>query len=70
MNFRFDYHNKILTILQSLNCNVLENGSAYFGGGTILTLDFDEYRWSKDIEGIITIVSELNKGADFKFGAA
>lgn len=58
MSFRLDHHNKILAILQSLNCNVLENGSAYFGGGTIIALDFDEYRWSKDIDFISSVTTE------------
>jgi hypothetical protein len=58
MNFRLDHHNNILTILQCLNCNVLENGSAYFGGGTILALDFDEYRLSKDIDFIASVSTE------------
>jgi hypothetical protein len=52
MSFIFDYHNKILTILESLNLGVLKEGSAYFGGGTLLALDFEEYRWSKDIDFI------------------
>lgn len=58
MNFRIDYHNKILTILQCLNSDVLENGFAYFGGGSLLALDFDEYRWSKDIDFISEVGTE------------
>ncbi|MBD2597151.1 nucleotidyl transferase AbiEii/AbiGii toxin family protein [Nostoc spongiaeforme FACHB-130] len=52
MRFRLDHHNKILTILESLNSDILKEGSAYFGGGTLLALDFEEYRWSKDIDFI------------------
>ncbi|MFN6569468.1 MAG: nucleotidyl transferase AbiEii/AbiGii toxin family protein [Dendronalium sp. ChiSLP03b] len=52
MTFIFDYHNKILTILESFNSNLLREGSAYFGGGTLLALDFTEYRFSKDIDFI------------------
>jgi hypothetical protein len=55
MNFRLDYHNKILTILESLNSEVLKEGSAYFGGGSLLTLDFKEYRWSNDLDFISPI---------------
>lgn len=44
MTFRLDHHNKILTILESLDPEVLKKGSAYFGGGTLLALDFAEYR--------------------------
>lgn len=49
MTFRIDLHNKILTILECLDSEVLNKGSAYFGGGTLLALDFAEYRWSKDV---------------------
>lgn len=58
MTFRFAYHNKILTILESLNSDVLKKGSAYFGGGTLIALDFEEYRWSKDIDFICPIASQ------------
>lgn len=57
MTFRLAHHNKILTILESLDPEVLKKGSAYFGGGTLLALDFGEYRWSKDIDFISPIVS-------------
>ena len=52
MTFRLDHHNKILTILESLEPEVLKKGSAYFGGGTLLALDFGEYRWSNDVDFI------------------
>lgn len=57
MNFRIDYHHKILTILESLDAEVLNQGSAYFGGGTFLSLDFGEYCWSKDIDFISPVTS-------------
>jgi hypothetical protein len=52
MSVKFNHHNTIITILQSLNSDILRKGSAYFGGGTLLALDFGEYRWSKDIDFI------------------
>ncbi len=52
MTFNVDHHNKILTILKSLDSNVLRDSNAYFGGGTLLALEFGEYRWSKDIDFI------------------
>jgi hypothetical protein len=61
MTFKLDHHNKILTILNSLDDEILKKGSAYFGGGTLLALDFDEYRWSKDID-FISPVSSLGYG--------
>ena len=57
MTFKLDHHNKILTILESLNSDVLKEGSAYFGGGTLLALDFGEYRWSKDVDFICPVSS-------------
>lgn len=57
MNFRIDYHHKILTILESLDPEVLDLGSAYFGGGTLLSLEFDEYCWSQDIDFISPVAS-------------
>ena len=57
MTFKLAHHNKILTILNSLDDDILKKGSAYFGGGTLLALDFDEYRWSKDIDFISPISS-------------
>ncbi|MEC4812700.1 MAG: nucleotidyl transferase AbiEii/AbiGii toxin family protein [Scytonema sp. PMC 1069.18] len=58
MTFRLDYHNKILTVLESLDCEILRKGSAYFGGGTLLALDFEEYRWSKDVDFIASVGTE------------
>ncbi|MCC5611069.1 nucleotidyl transferase AbiEii/AbiGii toxin family protein [Nostoc sp. CHAB 5834] len=58
MTFKLDHHNKILTILECLNCEVLRKGSAYFGGGTLLALDFEEYRWSKDVDFLSSVGTE------------
>jgi Nucleotidyl transferase AbiEii toxin, Type IV TA system len=52
MSFKFDFHNQIITILDSLNAEVLSRGGAYFGGGSLIALDLGEYRWSKDIDFI------------------
>ena len=57
MSFRLDHHNKILTILQSFNSNLLKQSFAYFGGGTLIALDFEEYRRSKDIDFICPVSS-------------
>jgi Nucleotidyl transferase AbiEii toxin, Type IV TA system len=58
MTFRLAHHNKILTILESLNADVLRESFAYFGGGTLIALDFEEYRWSKDVDFICPIASQ------------
>ena len=57
MKFKLEHHNKILTILDSLDHEVLKKGSTYFGGGTLLALDFEEYRWSKDVDFISSLAS-------------
>lgn len=48
--FKLDHHNKVITILNSLRSNFLDQISAFFGGGTLLTLLYGEYRRSKDID--------------------
>ncbi len=48
--FKLDHHNKVITILKSLRSDFFNGISAYFGGGTLLTLLYGEYRWSKDID--------------------
>ena len=55
MTFRFKHHNQILTVLESLDSDVLRKGSAYFGGGTLLAFEFEEYRWSKDVDFIASV---------------
>ncbi len=53
MTFKFDLHDKILTILDRLNCELLKERSVCFGGGTLLAIAFGEYRLSKDIDLIV-----------------
>ena len=57
MSFRLDHHNKILKILHSFNSDLLNQSLAYFGGGTLIALDFEEYRWSKDVDFICPVSS-------------
>ncbi|MBO3463814.1 nucleotidyl transferase AbiEii/AbiGii toxin family protein [Aetokthonos hydrillicola Thurmond2011] len=56
--FSFEHHNNILTILNAFNPEVLEKASAYFGGGTLLALEYGEYRLSKDIDFLFPFGSE------------
>lgn len=48
--FKHQYHQKIHHILNSLNTPIFEKAGAYFGGGTLITLLHNEYRWSKDVD--------------------
>ncbi|MBW4616785.1 MAG: nucleotidyl transferase AbiEii/AbiGii toxin family protein [Desmonostoc vinosum HA7617-LM4] len=48
--FHLEHHNKILKILNTFNREVLQKADAHFAGGTLLALEYDEYRLSKDID--------------------
>ncbi len=55
MSFRLEHHNKIFTIFESLDYEILKKGSTYFCDGTLLALDFQEYRWSNDIDFLSSV---------------
>lgn len=44
------HHQKILQILSLLRADFFTGACAYFGGGTLLTLKYGEYRLSQDID--------------------
>lgn len=48
--FSIEHHNNILKILDAFNPEVFKKAFAYFGGGTLLALEYDEYRLSKDVD--------------------
>ena len=48
--FEREFHQKILNILNQVNANFLLECGAYFGGGTLVSLNHGEYRLSKDID--------------------
>lgn len=53
--FTHTHHQKILHILQALDASVFHKTGAHFGGGTLITLLYGEYRWSKDIDFICPV---------------
>lgn len=53
--FDHHHHQKILLILQSLDASLFHEMGAHFGGGTLITLLHNEYRWSKDIDFICPV---------------
>jgi len=55
MTFKDTYHKHIITILNSLKSDFFLEISAFFGGGTLLTLLYNEYRLSKDIDFICPV---------------
>jgi hypothetical protein len=48
--FEREFHQKILIVLHQLKANFLLECGAYFGGGTLVSLNHGEYRLSKDID--------------------
>lgn len=48
--FRRQHHNDILHALRSLDGEMLFGAECYFGGGTAIVLELDEYRESVDID--------------------
>ena len=57
MNFFFPQHQRIITLLNSFDSNLLQISKAYFGGGTLIALRFGEFRESKDVDFICPIRS-------------
>ena len=48
--FQREHHNEILAALRCIDGNLLLDAECYFGGGTAIVLNLDEYRESVDIE--------------------
>lgn len=48
--FEHPHHQKIATVLNSLDAGLFHKVGAYFGGGTLITLSKGEFRFSKDID--------------------
>lgn len=53
--FTENYNQNVVTVLNALKADFFTEISAYFGGGTLLTLLYDEYRVSKDIDFICPV---------------
>ena len=53
--FELEHHKKVMTILNALRSDFFSEISAYFGGGTLLTLLYGEYRLSRDIDFICPV---------------
>jgi len=59
--FEMTYHQKIVTVLDCLRSDFFTENSVYFGGGTLLTLLYDEYRQSNDMDFICPIGAGYRK---------
>ena len=44
------WHRLVWQVLESLNCELLSSTKCYFGGGTRIALELDEYRESVDVD--------------------
>ena len=53
--FDHPHHQKIHLILDSLDAPIFHEVGAYFGGGTLITLLHNEYRWSKAVDFICPV---------------
>jgi Nucleotidyl transferase AbiEii toxin, Type IV TA system len=61
MDFEIDRHQLIYRVLENLNCEFLSECRAYFGGGTLISLDLGEYRTSNDVDFICSLRSDYRK---------
>jgi predicted nucleotidyltransferase component of viral defense system len=57
MQFKLEHHNQILRIINSLNYQIFQENEAFFGGGTLIPLLYNEYRQSNDIDFICSVKS-------------
>lgn len=48
--FKRNHHNAVLAALHELDADLFERAECYFGGGTAIVLQLDEYRESIDID--------------------
>lgn len=55
--FKRDHHNRIASILQSLDADLLSRHHCLFGGGTAIVLARNEYRESADIDFLVSDIS-------------
>lgn len=58
MNFSLIKHKKMLAILDSFDASLFKENSVYFAGGSLLSLDFGEYRQSNDIDFLCPVSSK------------
>jgi hypothetical protein len=61
MDFEIGHHQLIYRVLENLNCEFLSECRAYFGGGTLISLDLGEYRTSNDVDFICSLGADYRK---------
>ncbi len=65
--FRREQHRKVLSLLHAFDSEILSRCRFFFGGGTRIVLDFDEYRESRDVD---FLCSDAEGYSDLRFKAA
>lgn len=50
LNPKRPHHHRVLSLLNSLSAELLEASACFFGGGTRIVLELDEYRESLDVD--------------------
>lgn len=65
--FRREQHRKVLSLLHAFDSEILSRCGFFFGGGTRIVLDLDEYRESRDVD---FLCSKAEGYADLRFKAA
>jgi hypothetical protein len=66
--FRRDHHNRILSILNALDGELLAEAECFFGGGTAIVLELGEYRESVDIDFLCASQEGYRKLRTVAFG--
>jgi Nucleotidyl transferase AbiEii toxin, Type IV TA system len=61
MDFEIGHHQLIHRVLENLNGEFLSECQAYFGGGTLISLDLGEYRMSNDVDFICSFGADYRK---------
>lgn len=57
VTFKREHHQRIATVLQSLNAPLLKENRCLFAGGTAITLRYGEYRQSVDVDFLVSDVT-------------
>lgn len=65
--FEHEHHQKILYLLNCLNSEIFTEVGAFFGGGTLISFLYKEYRLSKDIDFICPIGSGYRRLREIVF---
>lgn len=65
--FRREQHRKVLSLLHAFDSEILSRCGFFFGGGTRIVLDLDEYRESHDVD---FLCADAEGYAELRFEAA